>query len=282
MGLRTDMIPFFQYCKENGVDFESTIQIGRQNCYFSSEKLRIKHNDFAEPLFRFLGAKKVLSLDYCNFEQADIIHDMNLPINENLKEQFSVVLDGGTLEHVFNYPVAIKNCMDMVKIGGHILLMTPANNYFGHGFYQFSPDLFFSLLSEQNGFAETRIFEQDDSLLRWFEIQNPKYTKCLIDICIAKNKPSIMCVVSKKIKPTPKEFVVLQSYYLDLWKSDENSLPSYDDAGKIRKMLKKAGRFMISLVPYRIRKFFRERRIYRAKKKLFYKEIKFPKNPSIF
>jgi 2-polyprenyl-3-methyl-5-hydroxy-6-metoxy-1,4-benzoquinol methylase len=57
------------------------------------------------------------------------------------------VFDGGTLEHIFDYPTAIKNCMKMVKPGGHLLLTTPANNWFGHGFYQFSPELFYSFVS---------------------------------------------------------------------------------------------------------------------------------------
>jgi len=59
------------------------------------------------------------------------------------------VIDGGTLEHVFNFPVAIKNAMQMVRAGGRLSLSPPANNYFGHGFYQFSPELFYRVLSAE-------------------------------------------------------------------------------------------------------------------------------------
>src|SRR5438477_418150 len=79
-------------------------------------------------------------------------HDMNEPIPDKFKETYTAVLDGGSLEHVFNFPVAIKNCMEMVKVGGHYLAITPANNFFGHGFYQFSPELYFTVLSKENGF----------------------------------------------------------------------------------------------------------------------------------
>jgi hypothetical protein len=256
-----------------GVDFESCLQIGRLECYFSSDEAGIKHGDFAEPFFHFLGAKKIESIDYNDYQKASIIHDMNLPIDKNLMETFSAVIDGGTLEHVFNYPVAIRNCMDMVKVGGHLILMTPGNNFFGHGFYQFSPELFFSLLDEQNGFTETEIFEQDDSL-KWFKIQNPKNIKCRVDVCIAKNSPSNLCVVSKKIKSTPEKLEVLQSDYVDLWKS--NNFPSgLATSRRTNGMIKSFVKKFIPCWVWKFRQSFRERKVENMKKKLFYQQIFF-------
>ena len=72
-----------------------------------------KTNQFAEPLLEYLGAKKCKSIDYSDFEGASIVHDLNNPISNELKGQFDTVIDGGTLEHVFNFPQAIKNCMVM-------------------------------------------------------------------------------------------------------------------------------------------------------------------------
>ena len=65
---------------------------------------------------------------------------MNTPIYGSLKNRFSALLDAGTIEHVFNFPQAIRNCMEMVKVGGHFIQVTVANNFIGHGFYQFSPE----------------------------------------------------------------------------------------------------------------------------------------------
>jgi len=42
---------------------------------------------------------------------------MSQPIDTIHKNKYDLVFDGGTLEHVFNFPVAIKNCMEMVKVG---------------------------------------------------------------------------------------------------------------------------------------------------------------------
>lgn len=67
------------------------------------------------------------------------------------------VIDAGTIEHVFNFPVAIANCMKMVRAGGRFFMMTVANNHCGHGFYQFSPELFFRLFKDRNGFRLERL-----------------------------------------------------------------------------------------------------------------------------
>jgi hypothetical protein len=271
MGIRLDDVHFLRYCKKNGVDFEDTCQIGRQNCFFSQKEIGVEYGDFAESLFRSLGAKSVESVDYSGYENASMIHDMNLPIVESFKDRFSVVVDGGTLEHVFNYSVAIKNCMEMVKIGGHLILMTPANNHFGHGFYQFSPELFFSLLDEQNGFAETQIFIQDD-FLQWYKIKNPKDLKSRINVCCT-NESCIICVVSKKFNATPEKLTVLQSDYVDLWQSGNK--PIYkDNYGGYWKISIKS--FVKKIIPNsilcKIRK-CKQKKKENARKEIFYEKV---------
>jgi hypothetical protein len=73
-------------------------------------------------------------------------------------------MDGGLLEHVFNFPTAIRSCMQMTKLGGHLVLGTTANNFLGHGFYQFSPELFFRMLSPENGFEVVRMLAQENEI----------------------------------------------------------------------------------------------------------------------
>jgi hypothetical protein len=283
MGLTYDGAIFFQHCKENGINFESTLQVGRQQLYFSYEKLGLKRGNFAEPFFQYLGAKKVDSLDYSDFEQASIIHDMNLPINEKFKEHFSVVIDGGTLEHVFNYPVAVKNCMEMVKIGGHLILATPGNNWLEHGLYQFSPNLFFSLLREQHGFAETQIFAQFTKITRngngscqWFKIQPCKNTAINPDLYTTNNKSLMLFVISKKIKSTPKELNVSLGFYIDLWEnktvSDGDEISKKKKDGLIKSFVKTICKIII---PCGIRRIIGEIRHRKNQKKLFYKKINF-------
>lgn len=113
-------------------------------------------------------------MDASDFEGASVIHDLNEPVGPDLLGQFDVVFDGGTLEHVFNFPQAVHSCMSMVKTGGHFIMHTPSNNLMGHGLYQFSPELFFRLLSEANGFAVQRLVVCEyGPVRRWFQANDP-------------------------------------------------------------------------------------------------------------
>jgi hypothetical protein len=54
---------------------------------------------------------------------------------------------------VFNFPLALKGCMEMARVGGYVMTHNPANNMGGHGFYQISPELYHRAFGNENGFA---------------------------------------------------------------------------------------------------------------------------------
>lgn len=64
------------------------------------------------------------SIDISDYENATIEQDMNQPIPEHLKLQYDTVIDRGSLEHIFNFPVSIKNCMSLIKPGGFYIGIT--------------------------------------------------------------------------------------------------------------------------------------------------------------
>ena len=99
------------------------------------------------------------SMDISNYEGANLIYDLNNPID--LGRTYDLVIDGGTLEHIFNVPIALENISSLLKVGGKIIHFSPANNHMGHGFYQFSPELFASFYSTNNGYTDTQIFLYD-------------------------------------------------------------------------------------------------------------------------
>jgi SAM-dependent methyltransferase len=112
----------------------------------------------ADLVFRILGASRIDSIDNSDYEGANMIHDLNTSIPDSLVEQYDLVYDGGTLEHVYQFPTAFENCLRMVKPGGQFMLEKPANGLCGHGIYQFSPELFFRAFALQYGFELVRIF----------------------------------------------------------------------------------------------------------------------------
>lgn len=141
-----------------------------------AQALHSEQDGFAEPLLELLGAREPASLDHSDFEGSEFVHDLNDPIPAELRASRSLVWDGGTLEHVFNFPTAVRNAMELTEVGGHLLLMSPANNWMGHGFYQFSPELWFRVLSPENGFrVEWMLIKASrHPASRWYRVRDPK------------------------------------------------------------------------------------------------------------
>ena len=217
MGLDINSVQFLVDSRKRGIEFGEVVTLGRQDLNVYPMKLRqyLEKNGisgaafsadmktlFAEPLFLSLGAKKVESLDFSGFEGATFIHDLNQPIGDNLRERFDLVYDGGTLEHVFNFPVALKNCMEMVRPGGWLFLHTIANNYTGHGFYQFSPELFFRAFSVENGYNLDRmIVHPVGPYGRWHEVNDPETIRSRVEAITFYPLQLLVRAQRKKVVP---------------------------------------------------------------------------------
>jgi hypothetical protein len=237
MGIPEDHVVFMLQARSQGVSFTRTLTLGRQIVCVSPKRLRQLLCEFgawpppqgsekflaqAEPLVagpRFdalataLGAQSVDACDLSDYEGATLLHDMNLPVPPEKCGQYDVVIDGGTLEHVFNYPIAIQNCMRMVKTEGTLFLFTPTNNYGGHGFYQFSPELFYRVLCPANGFEVVRMMVAEQAMFRsaflgqgynyeiagrWYAVKDPATIRKRV-LLLGKN-PSLLMVQARKIR----------------------------------------------------------------------------------
>src|SRR3954470_9009219 len=188
MGLVSNFVRFLIEARKSGVQFDETLTLGRQHMTLSLEHAvaLLREYDLWPPpggeatflselqkakwrfdvFARALGARNVSSMDVSDYEQATVMHDLNLPVPPELHERYDIVIDGGTLEHVFHVPIAMENCMRMAKIGGHVIIITNVNNLVGHGFYQFSPEFFFRAFSRENGFEVQRMVALEDTFGR--------------------------------------------------------------------------------------------------------------------
>jgi hypothetical protein len=193
MGLNSDHLRFVLLSRGSGVRFERSLMIGRQELAVDVSTLRrmlavggiqlrgedverlLEEGDgFADPLLRLLGAVQIDSMDISSYEGATIMHDLNEPIPLALRNRYSVVIESGSLEHVFNISQALRNCLEMVEDGGHFISIGPANNAMGHGFYQFSPELYFRTLSSENGFRIERIVAKEIFAdAPWYAVADP-------------------------------------------------------------------------------------------------------------
>lgn len=232
MGLDSNGTKFLFAAHAAGVSFRQTAMLGRQNFFpepaslqrlldlrqsgLSAVEFLADSQNYAEKFLEFLGAEEAVAIDNSAYEGAAIVTDLNAPIDASLKERFSVVLDGGCLEHIFNFRRAIRNCMEMLQIGGHFLGITPANNFCGHGFYQFSPEIYFRIFTGENGFALRAVLTRDGST--WYRVQDPDQFGGRVEL--QNNRPTYLFVMAKKNEArelfvTPPQ----QSDYARTWKA---------------------------------------------------------------
>lgn len=180
-----------------------------------------------EYLLRALGATETAAMDFSDYEGAEFIQDLNQPIPPEWKSRFDFIFDGGTLEHVFNFPRAIQNCMEMLQTGGRFITHTVANNWCGHGFYQFSPELFYRVFSEENGFeVERMIAHETIPGSPWYEVADPEAVKARVEL-IGPFRVMLLVQARKTrdaeiFKTTPK-----QSDYAAAWAAAERSGPPH-------------------------------------------------------
>lgn len=225
MALDFNSVKFLFWAKNLGVSFDRTLTLGRLALPCAPHRVRRAVRDFnlagtqgeidpclrrtfgtelyADEFFRFLGAKEFVTVDRSNFEGATLLHDLNQPFPERLRSSFDLVIDGGTLEHIFDFPSALRHCLDLVSVGGHFITITPANQWMGHGFYQFSPELFFRVFNAENGFELRKIvlFESTKTDATFYEVKDPAVVGTRVQL--SSRKLMMMAVLAQKTAEVP-------------------------------------------------------------------------------
>jgi hypothetical protein len=206
-------------------NFGRVATIGRQGIHIRTAELKQalnlneepKFNPFCEDLLRkHFSATSVDSFDNSDYEQATHIADLNKPLT--VDNRYDTVIDFGTTEHVYNISQALWNISNVCSPKGQILHALPANNFCGHGFWQFSPELFFSLYSSQNGYTETEVFIADVSNnYFWYKVSAPSGGNRA-----ELNSSTPLYVLVRTVKTGAfSQTDVQQSDYTFAWKGDE-------------------------------------------------------------
>jgi SAM-dependent methyltransferase len=160
--------------RQTGRPLREVVTIGRQALMLHRRDVRALADEFgpgvlgpwtespygayADAFFReAVGVEQLCALDASDYEGATILHDLNSPLPAELEQRFDAVIDGGTLEHIFDVPAALRAYMGLLRVGGSLFLSTPANNLCGHGFYQLSPELMHRVFTRERGFRLDRV-----------------------------------------------------------------------------------------------------------------------------
>lgn len=193
-------------------DFSRTVTLGRHEVFFHKGEfayirkrsgVAIEFSDefsggsFQEPLLQAFGARSIESIDASDYEGATTVLDFNAPIPPLLHGRFSLYLDFGSIEHIFNTPQVVLNANNLIGQGGTAVILTDASGNAGHGFYQFSPEFFYSAFSEENGFGNTRVYLIDANFPKyWRFVRSPAVLRARNDIPHRK-RWVILCVTEK-------------------------------------------------------------------------------------
>jgi hypothetical protein len=112
--------------------------------------------------------------------------------------------------------------MELLKVGGTFVTSTPANNFMGHGFYQFSPELFFRLFCPENGFRLDRMLAFEYELVgARYEVVDPKNLRRRVEL-MATGARIELWVEARKVEAQPGDLPLFpqQSDYTALWESN--------------------------------------------------------------
>ena len=307
MGLTTEIFAFLCQAHSQGTSFERVATIGRQTNYVDIARTKTFLPDFPfvvdgvsydseyseELLAVVLGAKKVDVIDYSDYEGANIVLDMNLPVPRSLLGNYDVVINGGSLEHIFNLPMALMNCMKMLREGGSLFSFSPANNAMGHGFYQFSPELFYRTLVPKYGFELKRMIAVEHpfaaaecgSSHRLFVVNDPALAGRRVTL--VNSKPVGLMVHAVRHEVRPVDFLSDPPQQVDyevLWRGLDDlcgqDISKEHGFGKVfRRMVSSVFWGCFSRLPVCFRNLllpYYERRVHSFRNKRFYTRIRFP------
>lgn len=234
----------YRAAKLAGTSFDTAMTLGHQRLYLHRQELRALRKEYHDHYGRwptslneyrwgeyadaflkeFLDVSTLTVFDASAYEDANVIHDMNHHVSEEWHNQFDVIVDCGSLEHIFNVPVALRNLAKMLAVGGTLFITTPANNLMGHGFYQFSPELMFRVFCAENGF-EVRNLTLREAMFPSVELTRNRKLYSVADpqevhkrVGLLSRHPAMMMVEAFKradadVLATPPN----QSDYVEAW-----------------------------------------------------------------
>ena len=180
----------------------------------------------AQYLFSLFGSDQVFSSDSSKYENSDLVIDLNNRVNNKLINKFDNIVDIGTLEHVFDTCSALENYIRMLKKGGYLLIAVPCSNMIDHGFYTFSPTLFYDYFTCNNFKVLSSYLRESSPFIYEYRSKIYSYKKLGLEIPFISDRAVEFIILAKKIKNIKKVKKPIQSVYLNKkgWKENKISL----------------------------------------------------------
>ena len=110
----------------------------------------------SKELFKCFQFEHYDDVDFTAKEGCSLVHDLNMPIAREYTNNYDLVFEVGTIEHVFDMKSVFSNIVSMLKVGGTVFHCSPLSPI-NHGFYNFSPTIFHDVY-RCNGFTDFHFF----------------------------------------------------------------------------------------------------------------------------
>jgi SAM-dependent methyltransferase len=144
----------------------------------------VSNETFSKHLFvDLLGAKVCHSLDVSDYQQSEIICNLNFPLPDELIAQYDVIIDAGTLEHLSNLSIALSNLFKLLKDNGVYYFGVPCNNWIDHGFFQFSPTFFIDMCIDNPNLHLSDLHLSTTKKVYYYSAINPFFKHALYTSC---------------------------------------------------------------------------------------------------
>jgi SAM-dependent methyltransferase len=206
-----------------GTSDNSVCDLGNQtymNTVMQRKIIRGKTVNSTKEWYAELGFTEYLAIDV-NTKLDAVALDLNYVLKDRygFEQEFDVVTNNGTGEHIFNQLSVFQNMHNLCKVGGFMLHVLPFQKHCDHGFYNFQPNLF-AALAEQNDYVLDRSFISN---AMWTHNTPTKFTvnrqKSLADDCDAYNwgkwDPEVL-VAMRKTSDKPFEIPFQGLYKKDI------------------------------------------------------------------
>ena len=184
----------------------------------SSPELRALSGSFVHPqvLFQMMGLPEYVDVDKFDYDHPALMLDLNLPVPAELHGRFGLLLDGGTVEHIFDVRQVMDNVVRLTRVGGCVVHL--ASFDMDHGFYGLSP-CFFHDFYRVNGFSDfscflmatdySDILERYDKRRPYFEYEYGMALDCLL----ATSPSWLIFFAARKATDLPELEVPIQGVF---------------------------------------------------------------------
>ena len=186
-----------------------------------------------DSFFKILGFSKVDSLDYFENEKPTYVADLNKPLRIDLYNKYDMVFDGGTIEHCFNVNEVLSNVIKLLKVGGLVVHHVPMTGWVEHGFYQFSPSLFYDFYGA-NGFDNLKAIIHQIGKKSYYIDYDPD----LISVFNNMKKVTMIFFIAQKMTELMDIKEPIQSIWLNKFAKNEGLIINNNKAINLKSHVK--------------------------------------------